>query len=416
MPKLVILTQYYPPETGAPQNRLSDLARRMTAQGYQVEVLTALPNYPENSVFDHYRGRENTSEMLDGIRVNRVGIYVPKQKTFIKRILHYLSFVFNVLCYGGRLVREADIVLMESPPIFIAWAGVYLSKKWGAKLIVNISDLWPQSAVEMGMLSFVPGVWAAQKLEDWMYKKAALVTGQTQGIVTDIQRRFPDKKVRLFPNGVDTSSYKNLPDRQKARARFRWGNELFVIGYAGVLGHAQKLEQILDAGLLLKDLPQIHFALFGDGPCKQKLQDRIEKEQITNVKIYSKVSAEEMPAVYAGMDCGCVPLGKEKIFKGARPSKMFEMMASGLPLALCAEGESVEILNAPQGGPAGFHAFPEQPEIFAKKIREIVFQPQALKEMGARGREFVFEHFDRENIAKNLATEFLELLESKNQA
>ena len=203
--KLTILTQYYPPETGAPQNRLSDLAVRLAARGHEIQVLTALPNYPGKVVHPEYVGRENTLEWLDGVRVARVGLYVPRKKTFWTRLRCYLSFARNARRMGARLLIGADVLLMESPPLFRAWAGIHLSRRLGARLVTNVADLWPESAVEIGMLKAGPALWAARWLESWMYRRSALITAQTEGIVDDIRRRFP--------NGVDLAIYDMPLDR-----------------------------------------------------------------------------------------------------------------------------------------------------------------------------------------------------------
>jgi glycosyltransferase involved in cell wall biosynthesis len=411
--KITILTQYYPPETGAPQNRLSDLAKRLKTRGHDVQVLTALPNYPDPAVFEAYRGKENNTEILDGIKIHRVGIYVPNEKTFWKRIFHYLSFAWNARLHGLRLVQSADILLLESPPLFTALAGVSLAKKLNAKLVTNISDLWPQSAVEMGMLSNGPARGAAYKLEAWLYRNSDLITGQTDGIVENISKRFPDKKVLLYPNGVDAEPYQQLPDAKPVRRQYGWPEDAFVAGYAGILGHAQKLDQILDAAKQLADLPKVHIAFFGDGPCRTHLEARIQKENIRSAKVYGRVGAKEIIPVYAAWNAGIVPLGKEKIFYGARPSKMFEMMAAGLPILLCAQGEAAKVVQGAPDGGAGLIAPPEEPAALAQHIRRLVSEPETGKAMGRRGRAYVFQSFNREAIAKNLERSLLELIHGR---
>ncbi len=408
--KLLILTQYYPPESGAPQNRLSDLAERLAGNGHEVQILTALPNYPADEVFPEYSKRKNSVEMMGGVRVARVGIYVPRRKTFVTRLLHYFSFVLNAIFHGPSLLKQPEIILMESPPLFIAFSGVYLARRFHAKLVVNISDLWPESALSLNFIK--PGFFlsAGQWLEAWTYRHADLITGQTEGIVTNIRQRFPHKKVELYPNGVDLRRYDNSADRNKIRQEFGWANGRFVIGYAGVLGHAQKLDQILDAALLLRDAKDIHFALIGAGPCQEHLARRIQTENIQNAALYPAQKSSRMPEIYKAMDAGCVPLGREKIFEGARPSKMFEMMAAGLPLLVCARGEAVSITQSAPGGAAGLSAAPEEPAELAREARTLAGDRKAAQAMGERGSKLVAEQFDREQIAKKIEKLLVNLL------
>ena len=409
--RILILTQYYPPETGAPQNRLSDLARRLAGRGHQVEVLTALPNYPANTIFPEYVGKENTVEVIDEVRVARVGLYVPTEKTFIKRLWNYLSFVWNALRHGHRLISSsADILLWESPPLFLGLAAKPLARNLAAKLVMNVSDLWPQSIVELGIVSPGPVLWAAQGLESWLYQSADLVTGQTEGIVNNIRSRFPGKQVEMFPNGVDTNLFSGQLARDKSRREFNWPENVMVVGYTGLLGHAQALGQVLDAARLLPSNLPVHFAFFGDGPCRQELSSRIEKEGINSAKVYARQPRERMPHIQAALDVGLVPLARGNLFEGARPSKMFEIMAASRPVLLCAAGEAVRILESPLGGAGGLSVPPESPLDLAKAVRKLLENPIAASAMGERGREYVLQKFDRGKIAEHMEKMFMRLI------
>lgn len=408
--RLSILTQYYPPETGAPQNRLADLARRLASRGHRIQVLTALPNYPGVRVFPEYVGRENSLEEIDGVRIARVGLFVPRQRTMRARMRNYLSFAWNARRHGRRLLEPCDLLLMESPPLFLALAGVPLARRLGAQLVTNVSDLWPRSAVELGMVSPGLALWAAGRLEAWMYRRSALVTGQTEGILEDIRRRFPDKEVLLFPNGVDLGAFAGPTDRAGVRQEFGWSEGLFVIGYTGVLGHAQALGQVLDAARLLGSELRVHFALFGDGPCREEIARRIEREGLRTAKVYPHQPTARMPHIQAALDAGLVPLARGSLFEGARPSKMFEIMAAGKPLVLCARGEAVRVMESAPGGPAGLAAPPEEPAQLAECIRRLTSDRGCAHEMGARGASLVRARFDRAHIALELEAALLKLV------
>jgi glycosyltransferase involved in cell wall biosynthesis len=378
-----------------------------------VQVLTALPNYPGHAVLQQYVGRKNTVEMFDGIRVARVGLYVPKKKTFAGRLKCYLTFAWNARFQGIKLLSKADLLFMESPPLFLALAGVPLAKRLEAKLITNISDLWPRSAVELGIIKPGALLWAAERLESWMYRSSDLITCQTQGILDDIKKRFPSKRVELFSNGVDLDSYTRPQNRLKLRKEFGWKSGSFVVGYTGVLGHAQALDQVLDAALLLGGVTEIHFALFGAGPCKDHLEERISKEKISSVKLYPHQPRDRMPGIQMAMDAGLVPLAKGRTFEGARPSKMFEIMAAAKPMILCANGEAVRIMNGSEWGATGVVAPPEEPQELARQIMRLATERKEANEMGRRGRKYVLATFDRNNIAHDLEKLFLELVNSK---
>jgi glycosyltransferase involved in cell wall biosynthesis len=398
--RLALLTQYYPPETGPAQNRLSDLARRFVGFGHRVEVLTTLPSYPGDEVLPAYRGRENMVEVMDGVRVARVGSYVPKEKTFTRRMANYLSFAGNAALRGPWLLHRADVLLMESPPLFLALAGIPLARLLGARLWVNVSDLWPRSAVELGMIGPGPALRAAEALEAAMYRSAAVVTGQTEGIVEDIRARFPRARVALHPNGVDVAAFRQPLDRAALRREFGWPDDLFVIGYAGLMGYAAAADQVVAAAELLRDLPRVHFAFFGHGPCKRDMEEHTARAGLTNVRFYPHQPTERMPHLQAAFDAGLATLCRARLCEGTRPAKMFEIMAASRPLVLTGRGEVRRIFDATPGGPPGVIAPPEEPAVLAQQIRALVADPAAAAAMGRRGRDYVFAEFDREVITR----------------
>ncbi|NLF43322.1 MAG: glycosyltransferase family 4 protein, partial [Bacteroidales bacterium] len=179
--KLAILTQYFPPETGAPQNRLYELAQRLLKEGIEITVLTAMPNYPQMKVFNEYIGKKYVYEDMEGIKVHRTGIYVSQSRSVVSRLLNYFSFVWTSYWTGRRKLDTYDFLLVESPPLFLGISGWLLSKKCKAKMIFNVSDLWPESAEKLNIINNRFFLWIAYKLEAFLYKKSTLVTGQTQG-------------------------------------------------------------------------------------------------------------------------------------------------------------------------------------------------------------------------------------------
>ena len=243
--KLLILTQYFPPETGAPQNRLYELALRLQDMGMEVQVLTAMPNYPKSEIFEGYKGKKYVKEIMEGLTVHRTSIYVPKSRDIRTRLINYFSFVKSSYFFGKKL-GKFDFILCESPPLFLGYSAMRLSKKLNAKLIFNVSDLWPESAEKLGLVSNKFFLRLAYILEAKCYQRSYLITGQTQGIVQDIRKRFPEKDVYWLPNGVNLINYDPI-DISQIGFRNKYGiaeNDL-VFFYGGILGHAQGLELML---------------------------------------------------------------------------------------------------------------------------------------------------------------------------
>src|SRR3712207_3059073 len=287
-------------------------------------ILTAMPNYPKGEIFEEYRGKKLVKEEIDGIKIVRTSIYATKSKSFTKRLRNYLSFTFSSVLTGCKHIEEQDVVITESPPLFLGWSGYVIAKRKKAKFIFNVSDLWPESAVKLDVLHNKTLIKASTWLEEFCYKKAAAVTGQTQGIVDNIVGRGIEKeKVHLITNGVDTEFFK--PENRDEEFRKKIGIEnKFALCYAGIHGLAQGLEVIVNAAEILKDKKDIQFVFIGDGPEKHKLIDMTKEKGLNNITFLPVQLKPNMPRIIASMDGTIIPLKKLDIFKGALPSKMFE--------------------------------------------------------------------------------------------
>ena len=395
--KILFLTQYYPPEIGAPQNRLHELAVRLKANDFEVNVLTAMPNYPKMEIFEEYKNGKIKEEVIDGIKVYRSGIYVSKSKGIIARLLNYFSFVWTSF-WRGRKLGHFDYLLVESPPLFLGYSAMALSRKLNAKLIFNVSDLWPESAEKLNIVNNKTLLKFAYNLEAKCYKRATFITGQTQGIVDNIKERFPSKNVYWLPNGVDVTFYdptKYFKNDFREKYNFKQNDVLFF--YGGILGHAQGLKTVLRAAYLIKENSSIQIILQGSGPEKDDLVNLKDELKIDNVHFLPPVPKAEMPNILLEVDVALVPLRKLDLFQGAIPSKIFEALAMEKPLLLGVEGEAKKhfIDNAK----AGLFFEPENEIDLADKMIEFSNDKNMIIEMGSNGRKYVSEHFNRNKIA-----------------
>ena len=401
--KILFLTQYYPPEVGAPQNRLHELAVRLKKKGIVAEVLTAMPNYPNSEIHEEYKGGRIKEEKIDGIQVYRSGIYVSKSTGIISRLLNYFSFVWTSY-WRGRKLGHYDYLLVESPPLFLGYSAMRLSKRLKAKMIFNVSDLWPESAEKMGIVTNSSLLKMAYRLEAKCYWRSALVTGQTQGIVDNIKERFPDTRAYWLPNGVDLSFYEpNSVAPVGFRDKVGVDTNTLLFFYGGIIGHAQGLQLILKAADQLRDLNNIHFVIQGSGPEKDDLLTMKDEFGLANVTFLPPVDKKEMPGILKEVDVALVPLRKLDIFKGAIPSKIFEALAMKKALLLGVDGEArTHFIDR---GKAGLYFEPENVNALVGSVRTLAEEPSKIIEMGENAREYVRKHFDRNTIANNFIQE-----------
>lgn len=407
--KLLIVTQYFPPEVGAPQNRLYELAIRLINEGVDVRVLTAMPNYPVGEIFEAYKDKDYVFEDMDGLHVHRAGIYATGSKSITKRLRNYFSFVHSSYFVGKKHIHENfDFVLCESPPLFLGMSAYRLAKRFHAKFIFNVSDLWPESAEKLGLVTNSIFLKMAYKLEKSLYKKADLVTGQTQGIVKSINDRYPEVNTYWLPNGVDLSYFH--PDQIEARPlrrEFGFSENDILILYAGILGHAQGLDLILKAADALRSRQNVKFLFAGSGPLKGDLIALKESLDLHNVFFMDVLPKSEMPALIKAVDVALVPLKRLDLFKGAIPSKIFENCAMKKMLLLGVEGEAKELFI--DQGKAGLFFTPEDVDSLVAAIETILNEPKMIVEFGESGRNFVDNYFNRNEIAAKFFTELKKL-------
>ena len=394
--RILFLTQYFPPEIGAPQNRLFELAVRLKKLGAHIEVLTAMPNYPQMEIHDGYKGKKTLQEELGGMTVYRTAIYVSQKRGIVSRLRNYFSFVLSSYRFGKKL-PDFDFILCESPPLFLGYSAMRLSKKLKAKLIFNVSDLWPESAEKLNIVNNAFFLKAAYNLEAKCYRRSTLVTGQTMGIVNSIRTRFPDKNVFWLPNGVDLNYFD--PDKTRAsNFKERLGlQDKFVILYAGIIGHAQGLDTILKAAQEIQD-SSIHFVLLGTGPVLQELLQLKSDLNIENVTFHDPVPKTEMPGIVMDIDASVVPLRKLDLFKGAIPSKIFEILAMKKPVLLGVDGEAKELFV--DTGKCAVYFEPENYKELAVKAEALYRDSNQYNVLAHNAREYVDSAFNRNTIAQ----------------
>ena len=406
--KLLIHTQYFPPEVGAPQNRLFELALRLKKLGVEVTVLTAMPNYPKMEIHNEYKGKKYVAEIMSDLKVYRSSIYVSSSKSIFKRLLNYFSFVWSSYWVGkSKLEKHYDFILCESPPLFLGISSYLLAKRKEAKFIFNVSDLWPESAEKLGLVSNRFFLKLAQNLEESLYKKASLITGQTQGIVENIKYRFPTKEVYWLPNGVDLTFYNpaKIQSNWRKENNFNSSDKLFL--YAGIIGHAQGLEVILKAAKILGTNENLHFLILGSGPCKKELVQEAENLNLKNLHFLETVDKQKMPEIIKAIDVALIPLKKLDLFKGAIPSKIFENLAMKVPLILGVEGEAKNLFI--DEGDAGLFYEPENEKAMALAIQKVLEDPELITQMGENGRKYVMQKFNRNSLAESFFEKLKEL-------
>ena len=405
--KLLILTQYFPPEMGAPQARLYELAKRLHDRGHQISVLTAMPNYPTGKVFDGYRHKIYLQEDMDGIRVIRTWIYPSKSSRTLPRLLSYLSFVFSSVFLGIWGLGKQDVVLFESPPLFLVPAGLIIGRATGARIIMNVSDIWPDIIVRMGHTTGGPFLKAMYWLERFGYEHSDVVALTNPGAARQINERFAHVRTTVISNGVDTNFFRPDLRSDEVRASLGAGPDDFLVIYCGLHGLAQGLEVVIGAAERLKNHPEIKFVLIGDGPTKESLVAQARMKKLNNLRFLDRRPKKEIPAILASCDVSLVPLVTR--LPGTMPSKVYEALAAGTPPVVAKGCEGATLVTQFN---AGRTFEPMNDKELAEVILSLAKNPSELKEIRTNCLKLA-KRFDRDTIAQR--TEAMLIAVAKRQ-
>ena len=373
--RITFLTHYYPPEVGAPQTRISALARGLAARGVEVSVHTPPPPYPDGHVRPGYRNRPLTVETDDDVTVYRSGVYPAPNRGFARRLANHASFAASALASAGR-TGPADAVVVETPPLFVAGAGIGYARRKRAPLVINVSDLWPDSAIELGALRAPPAIRAARALERRCYRAAAAIVCPTEGIADRLGGR-PEAagKVRRITPAVDLSAFEPAPAPDSGP---------FRVLYAGTTGMAQGVGTLIDAVEALDRDSPVEVVVAGDGAEGSELRARAER--LANVRTVSAVPHARVPGLLAEANAAAVLLRDRPLFAGAMPTKMLEAMAAGRAVVLSAAGEAARFVEASGGGVV---VPPEDPPALAAALEELAADRDRAASLGQAGRRWV---------------------------
>lgn len=379
--RVILLSQYFPPEIGATQSRMQAFAEYLAAQGHQVTVVCEFPNHPHGVIPPEYRGKLFVDDRSNAYRVLRVWVKASHEKTQATRMAFYLSYMAMATAVAP-LAGRADVVVATSPPLFTAFAGLAIARMNGAPFVLDVRDLWPAAAVSLGQIGGGASLAIAEAAERLLYRQAATVVAVTRPFcahIDAIRGAAPDTV--LIPNGTLEQFFVN-GDRS-ARSDLAVHDNRFLVTFAGTHGIAQGLPSVLDAAARVGR--EVDFLFVGDGPVKDSLVAQAAGMRLSNVRFLPQVSLDDIPPLLAASDALLVPLSAHPTFSQFIPSKLIDFMATGRPVIASTAGEGARIVERSGGGLA---VAPEDADALAAAVHWLVAHPEEAAAMGERGRVF----------------------------
>lgn len=395
--RILLVTHYFPPETGAPQARLSALAAAWAGDGDGVTVLTGMPNHPSGVLPPEYRRAIRRRETRDGYRVLRTWLYATPNEGIARKTLGHLSFMISSILLGWRGTGPADVVVVSSPTFFSIGAAWLLARGKHARLVVEIRDLWPAIFVDLGVLTNRWVISILERLELAAYAAAEAVVVVSDGFRANlIGRGVPPGKIHTIRNGVNLDLFDPdlVPDPSLRESLGARPGDCLVL-YAGTHGISQGLPQVADTAARLSGEP-VHFAFVGEGAGKEWLRARVAELGLANVTLLPGVPHASVPALLAAADICLAPHRCVPLFSTFIPSKIFEYLGAGKAVVGSVVGETAQLLIE-----AGAIVVPpEDSTALAEAIRGLAADPVRRLEMGRLGREYVERSFDRVALAR----------------
>lgn len=395
--KTLILTNYFPPEIGAASHLFYELAETLVGLGDKVTVVTGFPRYNVKELPEKYRGKLFFREQMNGIEVVRLLIpSLPRGIPMVRGLEHLL--VGLMLFLGGLVVRRHHVTLVYSPPLTIGLSAWLLGTVKRTPFIFNVQDIFPQYAIDAGILKSRTLIRFFQRMEKFIYRKARYVTVHSDGNRQHLLAKgVPADKIVVVHNWVDTD-FITPRDKHNSFHRENKLNGKFIVSFAGTMGFVQDIDTIIEAAHILMPHQQILFLLVGDGVQREAMEKKARRLGLTNVKFLPLQPRTEYPAVLNASDVGLVALIKE-VSTPVVPSKLLSIMASGRPAvaSLPLSGDAPKIVEAAE---CGYCVEPGNPQALAQAILDLYKNPALREQLGSNGRHYAEQNFSKQACAR----------------
>jgi len=400
--KILYVSQYFPPEMGAPAGRAAELSRLWAEDGHEVTVLTGFPNHPTGIVPPEYRRRFRrlvTRAAYHGVNVVRTWLLpLPNRKAY-ERILNYSSFCISSAATGAFLDKP-DLVIATSPQLLVGLSGWWLARCNGVPFVFEVRDLWPESLAAVGVGRHNSLLYRSlAKIAGFLYRSCDRLVVVTPAFKKYLVAhwRVPADKIFVVENGVETSLFSRLTPNIAIRRELD-AEEKFVASYIGTMGNAHGLETVLEAAALVRDrAPKILFLLVGEGAEKARIISLARSRGLSNVRFVDQQPREKIPAYIAASDVCLVLLKKSDLFKTVLPTKMLEFMACARPVILGVDGHARKVMEQAN---AGIFIPPEDSVRLAEAVMRLAANPALRESLGRNGRQHVLHYFSRQQTAK----------------
>jgi len=398
--RILLIHQYFLGKDDPGGSRWNQFARYWAANGHRVTVLAGTVHYAVGTKPQRYKGHVIVREREGpGVTVYRCHVSEAYNRSFLGRLWAYLAFTFSSALAGLFCAPRPDVIVATSPPLTVAVTMWLLAAWHGVPAIFEVRDLWPESAIDTGVLTSRSMIRAGYRLEQLAYRRAAGIVALTPAFRDVLVKRKGVRpgRVRVIPNGADDDLMGPGPRDNFVRRRFGLGDK-FVVSYFGAHGRANRVGQLLDVAERLKDAhPDVRIVLVGDGMEKPMLVEDARRRGLENVVFLDAVPKRDVVHYINASDVCAAVLMRNETFKTVYPNKVFDYMACARPIVIAIDGAARRLVE--EAG-AGLFAEPENPEAFVEALLALKRDPERSLRMGESGRRFAVRHYSRRALAE----------------
>lgn len=409
---ILLIHQFYLEKDDPGGSRFNEMTKVWVKEGHQVTVIAGMVNYVTGKVpAKYHRKKYNLTHYQESLSVLRCYVSPDYNANFLGRLFAYFSFAW----YGfwGVILKlrsqKFDVIVATSPPLFVGGLAILVSWVKSVPYLFEVRDLWPESAIETGVLKNRLIIKISFWVESLIYRRAFAINVLTPAFKTKLidNKKVPSGKILFIPNAADFSLSDSLlenPNSASLREKLGWKNR-FVVTYVGAHGVANHLIQILNAASLAD--PSVLFVLIGDGMQKPDLKKIAMDRKLSNVQFIDSVPKQEVFQFILASDVGLSVLKKIETFKTIYSNKTFDYMACKKPILIAIDGVSRALMETAK---CGLYAEPENAEELVRQINFLEANPTICNQMGENGYRFAKQHFDRNVLAKQYLDEIADRL------
>ncbi len=390
--KILLINQAFvsPDEPG--HTRHFEMAKFLQTRGHELVIVASDLNYQTGKRTVERKGIF-AEQTIEGVKILRSYIYPALHHSYFWRVISFFSFMFSSI-YTALQVKDVDLILGTTPPIFQAVSAWFVALIRRKPFLLEVRDLWPEFGVSMGVLKNPIVIWLARWLEKFLYKRATHILVNSPAYKDYmISKNVLEKKITFIPYGTDIDMFNPKIDGSSIRKELNLESH-FVVLYAGALGQANDIDTILRAAQRLNENKKIRFVLFGDGKERERLQNKANQLNLSNVIFAGVRPKKEMPQVIASADVCLAILQDVPMFRTTYPNKVFDYMAAGRATVLVIDGITRDLIESSYGG---VFVQPNDDKGLADTILDLSQNADIVKQMGLNAREFLVGHLNRQD-------------------